>query len=99
MSYKMAQEIYQKQINKMEKKTKIYCGSGKKRNDTWLSITINPDKIKDYIQEYNGSKFIKLNINILNEPDKFGKDVSVSVDTYNPEKKEKQSANENDLPF
>lgn len=98
MSYKMAQEIYQKQISKMEKKTKIYCGSGKKRNDTWLSITINPDKIKDYIQEYNGSKFIKLNINLLNEPDKFGKDVQVSVDTYNPEKKEAVQS-ENDLPF
>ena len=82
----------------MEKKTKIYCGSGKKRNDTWLSITINPDKIKDYIQEYNGSKYIKLNINLLNEPDKFGKDVQVSVDTYNPEKKEAVQS-ENDLPF
>jgi hypothetical protein len=77
----------------MEKKTKIYCGSGKKKNDTWLQITINPDKIKDYIQEYNGSKFIKLNINLLGEPDKFGKDVQVSVDTYEP--KEKKS----DLPF
>jgi len=74
----------------MEKK--IYCGSGKKKNDTWLQITINPDKIKDYVQEYNGSKFIKLNINILNEPDKFGKDVQVSVDNYKPKK-------ESDFPF
>jgi hypothetical protein len=93
----------------MEKKTKIYCGSGKKRNDTWLSITINPDKIKDYIQEYNGSKFIKLNINLLNEPDKFGKDVQVSVDTWKQEESEfKQKPDKkfthdntplNDLPF
>jgi hypothetical protein len=89
----------------MEKKTKIYCGSGKKRNDTWLSITINPDKIKDYIQEYNGSKFIKLNVNLLNEPDKFGKDVSVSVDTYEPKQELKFThdntppAESNDLPF
>lgn len=89
----------------MEKKTKIYCGSGKKRNDTWLSITINPDKIKDYIQEYNGSKFIKLNINLLNEPDKFGKDVQVSVDTYEPKKElsfthdNTPPAESNDLPF
>lgn len=74
----------------MEKK--IYCGSGKKRNDTWIQITINPDKIKDHIQEYNGSKFIKLNINLLGDPDKFGKDVQVSVDNYKPKK-------ENDLPF
>ena len=76
----------------MEKKTKIYCGSGKKKNDTWLQITINPDKIKDHIKEYNGSKYIKLNINLLGEPDKFGKDVQVSVDTYEPKEK-------SDLPF
>lgn len=84
----------------MEKKTKIYCGSGKKRTDTWLSITINPDKIKDYIQEYNGSKFIKLNVNILSEPDKFGKDVQISVDTYEPKKEPvHDNTPPNDLPF
>ncbi len=77
----------------MEKKTKIYCGSGKKKSDTWLQITINPEKFKDHIKEYNGSKLIKLNINLLNEPDKFGKDVQVSVDTFEPKKVE------NDLPF
>ena len=67
----------------MEKK--IYAGSGKKKSDTWLSISINVDKIKDHIQEYNGTKFVKLNVNIAKQPDKFGKDVQVSVDTYNPE--------------
>ena len=49
----------------MENKPKtIYCGGGKKQNETWFKVTINPDKIQDYIQEYNGSKFVKLNINI-----------------------------------
>lgn len=79
----------------MEKQKKVYCGSGKKRNETWIQITINPDKLKEHIKEYNGSKFIKLNINLLNEPDKFGKDVSVSVDTYEPKNEKKES----DLPF
>lgn len=86
----------------MEKQKKVYCGSGKKRNDTWLSITINPDKIKDYIQEYNGNKFIKLNVNLLSEPDKFGKDVQVSVDTYEPKQEAKlthDNTPSNDLPF
>ena len=81
---------------------KIYCGSGKKRNDTWLQITINPDKIKDYIQEYNGSKFIKLNVNLLGEPDKYGKDVQVSVDTYEPKKSNfthDNTPDNTDLPF
>jgi hypothetical protein len=67
----------------MEKK--IYAGSGKKKSDTWFSISLNMEKIKDYVQEYNGTKFVKLNVNVLKQPDKFGKDVAITVDTYNPE--------------
>jgi hypothetical protein len=82
----------------MEKK--IYCGSGKKRNDTWISATINIDKIQEHIQEYNGSKFIKVNINLKNEPDQYGKDVSISIYTWKPEKVSNDGnfINE-DLPF
>ena len=98
----------------MENKPKtIYCGGGKKQNDTWFKVTINPDKIQDYIQEYNGSKFVKLNINIKSEPDQFGKDVSISIDTWNPNNSSTQNetknqdnnidqannAEEDDLPF
>jgi ribosomal protein S19 len=72
------------QNNMQAKKEKISCGKGTKRSDSWLSVTINPDVIKQYIQEYNGSKFVKLNININETPDKFGKDVSVSIDTWTP---------------
>lgn len=79
----------------MEKQKKIYCGSGKKKSDTWLQITINPEKFAEYVQEYNGNKFLKLNINLLNEPDKYGKDVQVTVDTWKPEKKDE----DNSLPF
>lgn len=63
---------------------KIYAGSGKKKSDTWLSVSLNMDKIKDYVQEYNGTKFVKLNVNISAQPDKFGKDVQLTVDTYDP---------------
>ena len=87
----------------MEKK--IYCGSGKKKSDTWISATINIDKIQEHIQEYNGSKFIKVNINVKNEPDQYGKDVSISIDTWKPEES-KHNRNFiddntplNDLPF
>ena len=79
----------------MNEKT-IYCGGGKKMNDGWLKITINPDKLKEHIQEYNGKRFIRLNVNLKDEPDQFGKDVSVSVDTWKPEPVED---NPNDLPF
>jgi hypothetical protein len=91
----------------MEKK--IYCGSGKKRSDNWISATINLDKIKEHIQEYNGSKFIKVNINVKAEPDQYGKDVAITIDTWKPEQSENRqkidnkflqdNTSANDLPF
>lgn len=70
---------------------KIYCGSGKRQeseNGIWLKCTINPDKIKDYIQEYEGSRFVKLNINVYDSPNQFGKDVTITIDTYKPNREE-----------
>ena len=86
----------------MNKDETIYCGSGKVMNDKWLKVTINPTKIAEYIQEYNGNKFIKLNINIKPEPDQYGKNVAISVDTWQPEEKQattQASESANDLPF
>lgn len=86
----------------MNKDETIYCGSGKVMNDKWLKVTINPTKIAEYIQEYNGNKFIKLNINIKSEPDQYGKNVAISVDTWQPEEKQattQASESSNDLPF
>lgn len=81
----------------------IYCGSGKKQNDTWIKASINVAKIKDHIQEYEGHKFIKLNINIKDALDAYGKDVSISVDTWQPEQASAAPAQppkvEDDLPF
>lgn len=65
------------------KQEKIRCGGGKKKNDTWLQITVNPEVIKQYVQEFNGNKYVKLNVNI-GKPDKYGKDVTVSIDTWTP---------------
>jgi hypothetical protein len=86
----------------MSEKT-IYCGSGKKQNETWLKATINIDKIKEHIEEFKGHKFVRLNINIKNEVDQYGKDVSLSVDKWQPEEQTEQPAkqeeSDNDLPF
>ena len=68
----------------MENKKK-YCGSGKKQNDTWLKVTINPEKIHEHIQEFNGNKFVKLNINIKPQPDQYGKDVEITIDEWQPQ--------------
>lgn len=86
----------------MEKQKKIYCGSGKKKSDTWFQITINPEKIKDYVQEYNGSKFIKLNVNLKGDIDKYGKDIDVSIDTWKPDGAKASApldTKNDDLPF
>jgi gas vesicle protein len=87
----------------MSEKT-IYCGSGKKQNETWLKVSINIDKIKDHIEEYKGHKFVRLNINIKDEVDEYGKNVSLSVDKWQPEeqpakKETQQQESESDLPF
>jgi hypothetical protein len=68
----------------MEKEKKINCGGGKKKSENWLAVTIKPEVIKNYIEEYNGNKYVKLNINI-GKPDKYGKDVSISIDTWTKE--------------
>ena len=68
----------------------IYCGSGKKQSAKWLKVTINPDKLKEYIKTYEGNKFVKLNINIKDEPNQYGKDVEITIDTW--EKESSQSS-------
>lgn len=78
----------------MSQEKKVFCGSGKKRSENWLSVSLNPAKFKEFVQEYNGTEFIKLNINILAQPDKYGKDVQVSIDTWKPN----TNANTSDLP-
>lgn len=84
----------------MEKEKTIYCGSGKKQNDTWIKATINAAKIKDHIEEYNGNKFVRLNINVKDQPDQYGKDVSISVDKWKPEPQNNEPTEvEGDLPF
>lgn len=90
--------------NTMEKQKKIYCGSGKKKSENWFQITLNPEKFSEHIKEYNGNRYIKLNVNILPEPDKYGKELSVSIDTWEPtnrvENKVSAPKDDNlDLPF
>lgn len=85
---------------------KIYCGSGKQIDSQYgifRSITVNlTDLPKEHIFEYEGKKYIKLNVNDKRETDQYGKNVSVSVDTWKPEPKGNQEITEpeeEDLPF
>ena len=38
------------------KTEKIYCGSDKSQNQSWLKCTINPDKLMEHIQEFKGKQ-------------------------------------------
>ena len=91
----------------MSKET-IYCGGGKQvkgEYGTFRAIAINlTDLPKEHIFEYDGKKYIKLSISDKKEADQFGKDVSVSVNTWKPaEEKKTDSAPAqsppDDLPF
>jgi hypothetical protein len=80
---------------KMENQ-KIRIGNGKKQSEKWLKSSICLTDIPaEHTFEYNGKLYVKVDINVYPEPNKFGKDVSITVDTY---KKEQKSKND-DLPF
>jgi len=86
----------------MEKQKKIYAGSGKKQSDTWFKVNLNFSELEKHAEEYMGKKYVKVNINV-GEADKYGKDVSVTIDTWKPEPKESSNAKtfveKSDLPF
>ena len=89
----------------MDKKPTIYCGGGNKRNENWLTVTVHIDKAKEHIFEYKGNRYLKLNVNVKDQADQYGKDVSLSVNTYEIKKVKdilglNESDNEtDDLPF
>ena len=86
-----------------EKKQQIRLGSGKKINETFLSSSLCITDALEYAYEYNGKKYIKLNISIFAEPDQYGKDVKITLNDYDPKKANENkpvSINTNDsLPF
>jgi len=90
----------------MSKET-IYCGGGKQvkgEYGTFRAVTINLSNLPtEHIFEYEGKKYVKLNISDKKEADQYGKDVSVSVNTWKPEQqseaKEPVAQASNDLPF
>lgn len=83
---------------------KIYVGKGKAgKYGTKISICLT-DLPKEHINEYQGKKYINLEINEMKQPDKFGKTHTITVDTWKPEPKadapdNSVAAPETDLPF
>ena len=87
----------------MSNTEKIYIGNGTEKFDGGLvEFSLNLSKLsseaKDHFFEYNGEKFIKLKV--VKKRDgaaQYGKTHYVEVDTYKPEAKAEEKAD--DLPF
>lgn len=93
-----------------EKQKPVYIGNGVKQNDNWLKSSLCLSDIpKEHVFEYNGKKYVRVNININDEQDKYGKDVSITVDTWKPDPSKKAAPkpapvatvgiDDDDLPF
>lgn len=69
---------------------KIYVGSGtEKFEGNLISISIClTDLSQEWMFEYNGKKYIKLNVQKKREADQYGKTHYVAIDTFKPEVKE-----------
>ena len=80
---------------------KIYVGSGTEKFDGNLvscSLCLT-DLPKEHIFDYNGKKYVKLNITKKRETDQYGKTHYVAIDTYKPETKKEEAQEKEDLPF
>tara|TARA_R100000544_G_C2220331_1_gene57121 strand:- start:33 stop:284 length:252 start_codon:yes stop_codon:yes gene_type:complete len=80
---------------------KIYVGSGTEKFDGNLvscSLCLT-DLPKEHIFDYNGKKYVKLNITKKRETDQYGKTHYVAIDTYKPEPKKEEAQEKEDLPF
>lgn len=64
---------------------KIRLGNGKKKNESWFKASICISDAMQHAFEYGGKKYIKVDINVYAEPNQYGKDVSVTLDTYKPD--------------
>lgn len=64
---------------------KIRLGNGKKKNESWFKASICISDAMHHAFEYGGKKYIKVDINVYAEPNQYGKDVSVTLDTYKPD--------------
>ena len=82
---------------------KIYVGNGVSKFDgNMISCSVClSDLPQEDMFEYNGKKYIKLNVSAKRDgEDEYGKTHYVVVDTFKPEpKKEAVAEKEEDLPF
>ena len=69
---------------------KIYCGSGKEKTfengGSIISLSVCLDEYpKEYLTEFNGKRYLKLDVCRKREIDQYGKSHYVAVNTWQPE--------------
>lgn len=70
----------------MDNKT-VYLGNAQKKNENWFKgyLKINELKKAIEVQERYGSNFLNININIRDQVDQYGNQMSISLDTWKPD--------------
>ena len=64
----------------MKKFVKHFVGKGKQVNDLKIiKVTMNIDGLKDYTYEFNGEKYITVEVAKMKNPDQFGREYTVYV--------------------
>ena len=76
----------------MADQEKIRLGSGKKKSETWFKTSLCIDDAIQHSFEYNGKRYVKVDINVYAEPNQYGKDVQVTLDTYKPDQTKSTAA-------
>lgn len=66
----------------MAETKKIRLGSGKKRNETWITASICLTEAHKNSYFYEGKEYANININIFDKPNEYGKDVQVTLNDY-----------------
>lgn len=70
---------------------KIYAGSGKTRSGNYgefyaISVCLDDIPQEHITKASNGKQYVNLTVNKKKETDQYGKDLSVQVDTWKPDK-------------
>jgi hypothetical protein len=69
----------------MEAKPKIRLGNGKKRSASWITAAICISDAEAHLYNYEGKKYVNISINVFDEPNKYGKDVAITLNDYKKE--------------
>jgi hypothetical protein len=77
----------------MDNKPKIRLGNGKKRSASWLTAAFCISDADSHSYTYEGKKYVNVNINIYDEPNKYGKDVAITLNDYKKEEGVKPQVN------